>query len=181
MSLRDCLFLVADKNMEGMLRGFFDREQFHLALKCRPFTFHPQHDLVVAHGQNDSGLFTRANELLQPFAATHRHAVVIVDAQWDGAPPADEIRVRLATHLAAAGWQEDAGCAVVIDPELENWFWQESPHVCRALGEADTPFAEVRRRLTEKGFWPEFQPKPMFHRGRPPILYRLQLGCGSPD
>ena len=30
--MRDCLFLVADKNMEGMLKGFFSRQAFHHAM-----------------------------------------------------------------------------------------------------------------------------------------------------
>lgn len=149
--MRDCLFLVADKNMEGMLKGFFSRDAFHHAVGCGHFDLDIRQDLLVAHGQNDPGLYTRANEFLQPYAGTHRHAVVIVDAEWDGSPGAEAISQRLIEHLSNAGWPADCGCAVVIDPELENWLWQDSPHVCTALG-FDGTFSELRTTLESQGF-----------------------------
>lgn len=157
--MRDCLFLVADKNMEGMLKGFFSREGFYRALGCGRFDFNPREDLKVAHGQNDPGLYTKANELLQPYASSHRHAVVVVDAEWEGSPGKEAISHRIAEHLANAGWSDDNGCAVVITPELENWVWQDSPHVCSALG-SDKAFAALRAELQVKGFWPPNEMKP---------------------
>ncbi|MBW8067235.1 MAG: hypothetical protein GJU73_07290 [Ferrovum sp.] len=157
--MRDCLFLVADKNMEGMLKGFFSRDAFHRALDCGHFDFVPRHDLVVAHGLNDPGLYTRANELLQTFSNTHRHAVVIVDADWDGSPGKDAISSRLSAHLNSAGWTNDSGCGVVLDPELENWVWQDSPHVCSVLGYKGA-FSELRTTLENQGFWQENETKP---------------------
>lgn len=157
--MRDCLFLVADKNMEGMLKGFFARDSFHRAMGCGHFDFDSRQDMVVAHGQNDPGLYTRANEFLQPYASTHRHAVVIVDAEWDGSPGQDTISQRLNKHLTSAGWPDDRGCAVVIAPELENWVWQDSPHVCSALG-FDGTFAELRTALESQSFWQQNEAKP---------------------
>lgn len=157
--MRDCLFLVADKNMEGMLKGFFSRSSFHHALACGRFDFDTRQDLLVAHGQNDPGLFTRANEFLQPYASTHRHAIVIVDAEWDGSPGGHAISQRLNEHLINAGWSDDRGCAVVIDPELENWVWQDSPHVCSALG-FDDSYATLRSTLEAQGFWQASRAKP---------------------
>ncbi|MDO9054634.1 MAG: hypothetical protein Q7U37_11995 [Gallionella sp.] len=148
--------------MEGMLKGFFSREAFHRTLGCGPFSFDIRQDMVVAHGQNDPGLYTRANEFLQPYASTYRHAVVIVDAEWDGSPGADAISRRLEEHLVNAGWLDDSGCAVVITPELENWVWQDSPHVCSALG-FEGAYAALRAALETKGFWQPNEPKP----GRP--------------
>ncbi len=157
--MRDCLFLVADKNMEGMLKGFFLRDAFHQAMGCGHFDFDSRQDMVVAHGQNDPGLYTRANEFLQPYASTHRHAVVIVDVEWDGSPGKDTISQRLNKHLTSAGWSDDCGCAVVIAPELENWVWQDSPHVCSALG-FDGTFAALRTALENQGFWQQNEAKP---------------------
>jgi len=157
--MRDCLFLVADKNMEGMLKGFFSRDAFHHAMGCRQFDFDIRQDLVVAHGQNDPGLYTRANEFLQPYASSHQHAVVIVDAEWDGSPGDDAILQRMRKHLNNAGWPDDSGCAVVIAPELENWVWQDSPHVCDALGFSGT-FAALRADLGNQGFWQQDRAKP---------------------
>ncbi len=158
--MRDCLFLVADKNMEGMLKGFFSREGFHRALGCGRFDFNPREDLKVAHGQSDPGLYTKANEFLQPYASSHRHAVVVVDAEWGGSPGEDTISQRLNEHLVNAGWLDDSGCAVVIAPELENWVWQDSPHVCSALGFENT-FAALRADLETKGFWQPNEAKPV--------------------
>lgn len=156
------MFLVADKNMEGMLKGFFSRTAFHHAMGCGHFNFDVHQDLVVAHGQNDPGLYTRANAFLQPYANSHRHAVVIVDAEWDGSPGKVEIEQRLCEHLTDAGWSGDRGCAVVIAPELENWVWQNSPHVCAALS-FDGTFAALRTFLESQGFWRQGEAKP----GRP--------------
>ena len=50
--MRDALFLVADKNMEAMIKGFFSRSGFHRALGCGSFLFDARQDLVVAHGLN---------------------------------------------------------------------------------------------------------------------------------
>lgn len=157
--MRDCLFLVADKNMEGMLKGFFSRHAFRHAIGCGHFDFDLRQDLLVAHGQNDPGLYTRANEFLQPYASTHRHAVVIVDAEWGGSPGKDAISQRLNEHLVNAGWLDDRGCAVVIAPELENWIWQDSPHVCSALGFEST-FSALRTKLEAMDFWQPNEPKP---------------------
>ena len=157
--MRDCLFLVADKNMEGMLKGFFSRGAFHRAMGCGHFDFDLRQDLLVAHGQNDPGLYTRANEFLQLHARTHRHAVVIVDAEWSGSPGRDAIQQRLNQHLLNAGWSDGSGCAVVIDPELENWVWQDSQHVCSALG-FEGAFDALRTTLEDQGFWQPDEAKP---------------------
>lgn len=157
--MRDCLFLVADKNMEGMLKGYFSRKAFHQAMGCGFFDFDAQQDLMVAHGQNDPGLYTRANAFLQPYASSHRHAVVMVDSEWDGSPGKAAIEQRLREHLADAGWSDDRGCAVVIAPELENWVWQNSPHVCSVLGFDDT-YTALRALIESQGFWRKGETKP---------------------
>lgn len=169
--MRDCLFLVADKNMEGLLKGFLLRENFHLTLGCAPFRFDARQDLLVAHGQNDSGLYTRANELLGSYQKTHRHAVVMVDAEWDGSPGGIAIHERMIQHFNHAGWPNDAVCAVVIEPELENWLWQDTPHVCAALGYPG-PFANLRCELEEFGFWPKSAGKPK--RPKEAVEYMLR-------
>lgn len=169
--MRDCLFLVADKNMEGMLKGFLSRDAFHKALGCGSFVFDPKQDLLVAHGQNDPGLYTRANEFLQPYANSYRHAIVIVDAEWDGSPGPDIISQRLHGHLTRAGWLDDCGCAVVISPELESWVWQDSPHVCSALG-FDGTFADLRAALETQGFWHPDKAKP--HRPKEAVEWALR-------
>jgi hypothetical protein len=43
----------------------------------------------------------------------------------------EKLEVIIEEHLHAR-WT-DRGAAIVIDPELENWFWSESPHVAQAI------------------------------------------------
>ena len=157
--MRDCLFLVADKTMGGMVRGFLSRENFHLSLNCGPFEFDPKQDLLVANGLNDPGLYNRANELLKGYRKSYRHAVVILDADWDGSPGTLDILTRLRSHLEDAGWNRNEACAVVIDPELENWVWQDSRHVCAAVGYES--FDRLRVDLEGQGFWLPGQNKPL--------------------
>jgi hypothetical protein len=169
--MRDCLFLVADKNMEGMLKGFFSREAFHHTMGCGHFDFDTRQDLVVAHGQNDPGLYTRANAFLQPYANSYRHAVTVVDAEWDGSPGKAAIEQKLREHLADVGWSDARGCAVVIAPELENWVWQNSPHVCAVLNYRGT-FPTLRTLLEKQGFWRQDETKP--HRPKEAFEWMLR-------
>jgi len=169
--VRDFLLLVADKNMESMLKGYLSRPGIHAALGCGPFNFDARRDLHVAHGQNDPGLYTRAKEFLQPYAASHRHAAVVMDAEWDGAPPVTDIEQRLTTHLEQAGWPAERHCAVVIDPELENWVWQDSPHVCAQLGFAGN-YAALRSKLEHQKYWHPGEAKP--HRPKEAVEETLR-------
>ncbi len=50
--MRDCIFLLADKNMEAAFIGFFTREQFHRSLGIRQFEFDPQQDIIVETGND---------------------------------------------------------------------------------------------------------------------------------
>lgn len=63
--MRDCVFLVADRNMEGAFTGFFMRDGFHLSLGIQHFAFDRTRDTLVASG-NDPDVYTRAHELLRP-------------------------------------------------------------------------------------------------------------------
>ena len=134
--MRPLMFLVADKNMEYALRGFFERDAFHEAVRCAPFEFdiRPHKDIKVASGQNDPGLFTRANELLRPFRNQYRHTVVMIDAEWEGSPGSEVIRNRLEQHIEDAGWPRADGLGLVLEPEVDAWLWSDSPHSATALG-----------------------------------------------
>ena len=169
--VRNVFFLVADKNMEAMIKGFFSRTAFHRTLGCGPFVFEPHQDLLVAHGLNDPGLFTRANELLQPFVRTHAHAVVMLDSDWEGSPGADAIKKRIDAHLISAGWTGDTSCSVVIHPELESWVWQDSPHVHSVLGCKES-YMELQKVLEAQGFWGAGASKP--HRPKEAVEWVLR-------
>jgi hypothetical protein len=156
--MRDCVFLVADKNMQATFEGFLTREKFCRSLGCGDFAFDADEDLRVAAGDNDPGLYTRGHELLRPFRATHRHAIVVLDAEWEGAPKATIIAQNMSQNIQATGWEKPNFRVIVIDPELENWIWQRSEHVAQGLGfESNADMAEDGDFQKN---WPQGQDKP---------------------
>jgi hypothetical protein len=157
--MRDCVFLVADKNMEGAFMGFLGRSQFHQSLGCGMFEFDARQDLLVAAGQNDPGLYTRAHELLGSYRRTHRHAVVVLDEAWSGSPGAKQIETKIRQNLEQSGWAESKIEVIVICPELEAWVCHDSPQVedvlgCKKLGMG------LKSYLVEEKLWEAEQPKP---------------------
>ncbi len=156
--MNDLLFLVADKNMAEAVAGLLERDQVHRVIGCRPFGFDSRRDIKVAAGQNDPGLYVRANELLRPLAPDYRRAVVIVDEEWEGSPGADVIEQQLRVHLADAGWSSDAALALVVRPEADVWLWSESPHSATALGWPS--WTELRPALEGAGWIAPGQTKP---------------------
>lgn len=152
--MRDCIFLLADRNMEAAFDGFFSREGYHYSLGCDPFDW----DILVAAGDNDPGLYTRGHELLRPFQATHHRAIVVLDAAWEGAPDAVQIKQDMTERIQSTGWEPDTFQVIVIDPELENWIWQRNEHVAQGLG-----FANRQGLLEDEAVqakWPTGQDKP---------------------
>jgi len=155
---RDCVFLLADSTMRACFDGFISRENFHLSLKCGRIDIDPTYDIIVAAGDHDPGLYTRAHETLRPYLNTHHHAVVVLDAEWDGSPGTADIRMHIESMLSANGWKSDHIAVIVIDPELENWIWQRNVHVAKAIG-----FGSLRDLFTDtdlRNAWPEGQHKP---------------------
>jgi len=148
--VNDILFFVADKNMAAAIGGLLERDQIHSIVGCAPFDFDARRDIKVAEGQNDPGLFVRANELLRPLRADYAHAVVIVDEEWNGSPGAAEIEKKLRAHLDDAGWTAETSLGVVVRPEADVWLWSDSPHSATALGW--TSWDVLRPKLEAQGF-----------------------------
>lgn len=157
---RELVFVVADTTMQQTLLGFFGRPQFHRSLDCGAFPIDARlnRDVFVAAGQNDPGLYQRADELLRPHCTTHRRAVVMLDADWEGSPGAARIREHLTARVARV-WEPADVAVVVLEPEIEAWFWQpDSPHVAEAMNyQGQRPYREV---LAEAGHWPPESRKP---------------------
>ncbi|XXT21725.1 hypothetical protein WME94_09210 [Sorangium sp. So ce429] len=147
--MNDLLFFVADKNMAEAVGGLLEREQIHRVIGCGQFNFDARRDIKIAAGHNDPGLYVRANELLRPLAPDYRHAVVIVDEEWEGSPGADDIARRLRQHLDDAGWSEANSLALVARPEADVWLWSDSPHSATALGWAS--WDALRPALEQRG------------------------------
>jgi hypothetical protein len=62
--MKDLLVYVADGNMAAAVAGLLDRPGVHQAIGCAPFRFDSRSDIKTAAGQNDSGVYTRADELM---------------------------------------------------------------------------------------------------------------------
>jgi hypothetical protein len=155
--MRDCFFIVADANMEYTLRGMLSRERFDLTLQCGSFAFDARLDLLVAVGDNDPGLFQRIESYVRPVRASHAHLVVMIDAEWAGSPGAAKIRTHIVEGCLRSGWSEDDVVAVVMDPELENWMWQDSPVIESVVGYSGP---SLRQHLAASGAWPLASAKP---------------------
>jgi len=121
--MKDLLCAVADKNMEAAVAALLERPE---AMGIRKVSFD-----VFVHPRRDPGLFREGLEILRQVRQGYLHALVILDASWDGAPA--DIQARLDRALDGAGLGEWAR-TIVIAPELEVWVWSESRHVEQILG-----------------------------------------------
>lgn len=155
--MQDCIFLVADKQMESVFKGFLkERNNCHLSLGTRPFTC----EIKADRAGNDPGLYTRSHELLRPYYRTHQHAVVVLDQDWKAAPEASIIRTKIKNDLIGNGWGRDNVEVIVIDPELEIWLWQDSPHIANIFQFNYHPYLSLKSWLEDKGMWSSTQLKP---------------------
>lgn len=154
--MRDCIFLLADSMMEAVFRGFLNREKCHLSLRCKAFDFDPREDII--RGISDPNTSRQAHVLLRDYHRTHRYAVVVLDNDWDGSPGVERIRSDVAALLSANGWGQDHFEVLVINPELENWIWQESEQINRAFNYKET--ISMRQWLRKRDMWKDGEAKP---------------------
>jgi len=155
---RDCVFFVADKTMRETFLGFLSREDRDEQLGCGAFTFDPAEDLFFAAGQNDCGLNKRADALLSAFLHSHQKVVVALDCEWDGSPGQVAIIQNISTQLLGSGWAADDVIVIAIEPELEQWIWQDSPVLADEL-RMDAPQG-LKAALSARGLWPQDAAKP---------------------
>ena len=160
---RDCMFFVADINMMETFKGFLTRSQFHKSIECGPFVFDSLTDIRHAGGIAD-GLHIRVARddklslLLRGYQNTHYKLVVALDCEFDGSPRQTVIRRNLSLELQNIGWSAADFIVLAIEPELEQWIWQDSVHVEAALKHRAPP--SLREVLLQQGVWPDGEPKP---------------------
>jgi hypothetical protein len=149
---RDLVVLIADKNIEGALRGLLSRPQ---SLGLREISC----DLYV-HPERDPGCRLRGHHFLKSFAHRYAHALVIFDREGSGREELEraDLERQVEDRLSSSGW-DDRATAVVIDPELEIWVWADSPHVESALGWSED--MSLRGWLMQKGWLQEGESKPV--------------------
>lgn len=150
--MRDLLCLVADGNMKAAVTALLARPK---ALGIRPVEVE-----VIVHPRRDPGWFYDSDGLLRGAREEARHAIVLLDQAWDGAPEggAEEAEALLEGRMRTSGLQDWAR-AVVIEPDLEVWVFNDSPHVATALGWHGRRTA-LRNALADLGFWPPEVGKP---------------------
>lgn len=165
---KDCIFLLADKQMELTFRGFLEKNNFHLNLGSGPFTFG-----IRVHPGHDPGVFTNAPAVIAGERNRVRYAIVALDYEWSGAPrDAENIRTKIKDDLVRSGWRERNVEVVVIKPELEVWLWQDSIHIPEAFH--FNVGSSIKMWLREQGYWQLEDLKPE----RPKDAFRL-LGRAS--
>lgn len=199
---RDCVFLVADGQMQAVLTTFLTRERAHDSLGCGPFRFHAEHDLLVAG--TDPKVYHQAHALLRSYIASHAHAVILLDMEWGHHFTHAQIVEHVTSNLQRCGWDRTRVEVIVIQPELEAWIWQDHPHVqqvfFRNLRDVEREHlpSSLRGWLQEQGLWPAGQAKPSdpkaavlraaleFRAGNPLVIYqqicrRISVhGCQEP-
>jgi hypothetical protein len=146
----DLVVLTADKDQADAISALLSTRTVDLRLPCLRFE-------VFRHPQHDPGVYGRAVEFLRKYLPTHRFALVVIDAAWEGAPPGDRIAERIATDLNRNGWA-DRSAVVVIRPETEAWCWVEGVPAVEAV--VGLPWADLRRLGAEMECWKAGTAKP---------------------
>lgn len=190
---RELVILVADGTMRAVFAAFFERK-FHHAFACAPFDFNPTNDIVYDSLYTDGGVHRHCHDILRRYLKTHRRALVVLDQQFGGERPAEEVRSEIEHRLNANGWAGRAAAAVIA-PELEVLLWQDNPNVERALRHTGP---SLRQLLAQDGRWPEGAAKPTApkeviqalirtNRAGPPMVVYSQIaravstaGCVDP-
>ncbi len=128
--MRDLIVLVADKNMEMVVRGLLARPE---ALGICPLQFD-----VIVHPRRDPGVRRNAADFLRSCLSSHRYALVMFDREGcgDEGKKVQELQDLVQKQLDQNGWK-DRSAVIVLDPELEIWMFVESPQVVDILAEGD--------------------------------------------
>jgi len=149
---KDLVILVADKNMEFAVKGILSRFQ---SISIRPLSF----DIYV-NPKRDPGCLNISHTILRPYINFYHYALVFFDREGSGKEElgAEALAKQVEDLLARNGWL-DRSAVIVIDPELENWVWSDSPQVDIALGWANSK-VDLRSWMTQQGFLEKGKIKP---------------------
>lgn len=130
-----------------------------LLARHRDLEICPIRTQVLRHPGHDPAVLRQGHDFLRPYLRLARYALVMFDRDGCGRPDAREDLERLAeARLSQNGW-EGRCSAVVIDPELEAWFWTDSPHVEGVLRWTNGR-ARLEEWLEREGFRDPSQQKP---------------------
>jgi len=160
--MKDIIILVADGYQEKLMEGFLPR------VPNSSGTSEFDYD-IYKHPEHDSGCFNNSHEFLRPFLNQYHYAIVIFDFEGCG-QEAEMTRGKIEQvvegHLQKNGWN-NRNLAIVINPEIENWIWIDSPHVHNAINwnDAQSLYAWCRQSgLIVPGDLKPSRPKETFLR-----------------
>lgn len=123
----DLIILAADKRMRSTIEALLARPQ-SLGVRAikADVQFHPRHD---------SAVLREGHVFLRELHALASHALVVFDRDGCGSRLSrEDLEAEVQERLEQSGWEKDRCAVIVIEPELEAWFWSDSPHVEKALG-----------------------------------------------
>ncbi len=149
---KDLIILVADRNMEASVQGVLSRRE---SLRIRQIDYD-----IRRHPEKDPGCRMSGVGFLQPFINQYAHAIIIFDLEGCGRDDDLVINIEhdIMADLNGAGWINNSE-VIVIEPELDIWFWSDSPHVEEVLGwQTDGP--SLSEWLIQRGFRNSNQIKP---------------------
>jgi len=148
---KDLIVLAADPSMQVALKQILMR---HQSLGIRETSYY-----VVSHPDRDPGVFQGAHLFLRAQRRNYHHALAVCDRLGCGkeALPREQLETIIEGKLSN-DW-DDRAAAIVIDPELENWLWTDSPHVAQAIGWT-SGMPDLRAWLQKEGLLVEGQAKP---------------------
>lgn len=145
-----------------LLPGKDEREAIDALLSSRyeSLGISPIRYQILVHPRRDPGCLQEAPAVLQPFVRRARHALVLVDHEGSGRECADANNVAddLRQRLDRSGWCDRAD-VIILQPEFENWFWSDSPHVESVTGWAQHQ-PRLRQWLEANDWWPREGEKP---------------------
>jgi len=149
-SSRDLLVLVADADMEQVMRGVLRRTG---SMGACELDFD-----VQRHTGRDAGCRTSAAAFLRPFQRQFRHCMVVFDRHGCGSTESREaIQRTVEQNLNLNGWQDRAK-VIVIDPELEAWIWGDLKATALHVGWPD--HVALFKKLRSLDSWPSGRDKP---------------------
>jgi hypothetical protein len=127
--MKEIIFLVADKNMEQLLRGLLPRISRVEGLP--EFAFE-----IIVHPRRDAGVLNEAEDFLRPYTGQHKYALAILDLEGCGRESKGRLDIEtiIEDKLIGSGWDQGAMGAICIAPELENWIWVAETNMQSAMG-----------------------------------------------
>jgi hypothetical protein len=168
--LLDLIALVADKDMLFALEGLLARQ--------RDLEIHAIRTQVLRHPGHDAAVLNHCHEFLRPYLRLARYALAVFDCNGRGRLGSRyDLEELVELRLAQNGWL-DRSAAVAIDPELEVWFWIDSPEVREALG-WNKDWGHLREWLTQKEYLRPGQNKP--HRPKDGVRDAWRLANIKPS